>query len=246
MIGPTNWVVGVTVCATVVRVGRSVVVVVVVVLVVVDVLVLVVDVLVLVAVAGVLGVASVVIVAGVVANANGVAVRAIELGVQPVTVTVPPSAAADVDGHASQATPPATNAPTTPMPRILLRCSSPSPDSPVRVNVPSRRCSRSSGTERMMRVPEPMTQEWLDLVDEEVLDPGQRIVDPHHHLWPAGGVLPYGLAELHADAVGAVTSSSGPSSSSAGRSTERTARRTLPRSVRPSSWRARPCAIRTG
>lgn len=48
-----------------------------------------------------------------------------------------------------------------------------------------------------------MTQEWLDLVDEEVVDPGQRIVDPHHHLWSEGGRLPYGLADLTADAVGA-------------------------------------------
>ncbi len=51
-------------------------------------------------------------------------------------------------------------------------------------------------------MPEPMTQEWLDLVDEDVVDPGRRIVDPHHHLWPPGGALPYGLADLHADAVG--------------------------------------------
>lgn len=48
-------------------------------------------------------------------------------------------------------------------------------------------------------MPVPMTQEWLDQVDEEVVDPEQRIVDPHHHLWPVGGVLPYGLAELTAD-----------------------------------------------
>ncbi|MCB0981727.1 MAG: amidohydrolase family protein [Acidimicrobiaceae bacterium] len=51
-------------------------------------------------------------------------------------------------------------------------------------------------------MPEPMTQEWLDLVDEEVVDPGRRIVDPHHHLWPPGGALPYGLEQLHADAIG--------------------------------------------
>ena len=25
------------------------------------------------------------------------------------------------------------------------------------------------------------------------------IVDPHHHLWPEGGALPYGLEELHGD-----------------------------------------------
>jgi L-fuconolactonase len=48
-------------------------------------------------------------------------------------------------------------------------------------------------------VPEPMTQAWLDQVVEEVVDPAQRIVDPHHHLWPEGQGMPYGLAELSAD-----------------------------------------------
>ncbi|MEZ5255491.1 MAG: hypothetical protein R2705_00930 [Ilumatobacteraceae bacterium] len=42
--------------------------------------------------------------------------------------------------------------------------------------------------------------EWLGQSDgEEILDPGQRIIDPHHHLWPAGGALPYGPDELAAD-----------------------------------------------
>ena len=50
-------------------------------------------------------------------------------------------------------------------------------------------------------MPEPMTQEWFDQVEEDVVDPAQRIVDPHHHLWPAGPGLPYGLAELLADAA---------------------------------------------
>jgi L-fuconolactonase len=49
-------------------------------------------------------------------------------------------------------------------------------------------------------MPEPMTQEWFDQVDEDVVDPSQRIVDPHHHLWPAGSGLHYGLAELSSDA----------------------------------------------
>jgi predicted TIM-barrel fold metal-dependent hydrolase len=48
-------------------------------------------------------------------------------------------------------------------------------------------------------VAEPLTTEWYDQVDEEVLDPDQRIIDPHHHLWPRGGALPYGLDELMAD-----------------------------------------------
>ena len=50
-----------------------------------------------------------------------------------------------------------------------------------------------------MSAPAPGTQEWLDLVIEDVVEPDLPIVDPHHHLWPAGGALPYGLAELHAD-----------------------------------------------
>lgn len=47
--------------------------------------------------------------------------------------------------------------------------------------------------------PVPGSQAWLDQVVEDVVDPEQRIVDPHHHLWPAGGGLPYGLADLQAD-----------------------------------------------
>jgi L-fuconolactonase len=46
--------------------------------------------------------------------------------------------------------------------------------------------------------PRPGSDEWRALVDEPVVDPGQRIVDPHHHLWPAGP-LPYSLADLLAD-----------------------------------------------
>jgi predicted TIM-barrel fold metal-dependent hydrolase len=48
-------------------------------------------------------------------------------------------------------------------------------------------------------VAEPLTPEWYDQVDEKVLDPDQAIIDPHHHLWPPGGTLPYGPDELHAD-----------------------------------------------
>lgn len=47
--------------------------------------------------------------------------------------------------------------------------------------------------------PEPGSPDWLDLVDEEVVEPDLAIVDPHHHLWPAGGPREYGLAELEAD-----------------------------------------------
>jgi L-fuconolactonase len=47
--------------------------------------------------------------------------------------------------------------------------------------------------------PEPSSQEWLDSVVEDVVDPEAPIIDPHHHLWPVGGSLPYGLADLEAD-----------------------------------------------
>ena len=40
---------------------------------------------------------------------------------------------------------------------------------------------------------------WVDQVVEDIVDPGQKIVDPHHHLWPAGQSLDYGLADLHGD-----------------------------------------------
>lgn len=46
---------------------------------------------------------------------------------------------------------------------------------------------------------EPGTAEWLGQGIEEVIDPGRVIVDPHHHLWPVGGSLPYGLDDLHID-----------------------------------------------
>lgn len=48
-------------------------------------------------------------------------------------------------------------------------------------------------------MPEWPSERWLGSVTEEIVDPGQRIIDPHHHLWPAGGALPYGPAELEAD-----------------------------------------------
>ncbi len=47
--------------------------------------------------------------------------------------------------------------------------------------------------------PEPSSQAWLDAVIEEVVDPDAPIIDPHHHLWPAGGSLPYALADLEGD-----------------------------------------------
>jgi L-fuconolactonase len=45
----------------------------------------------------------------------------------------------------------------------------------------------------------PGSQEWLDLVVEDVVDPDAPIIDPHHHLWPSGRRWPYGLDELLGD-----------------------------------------------
>jgi L-fuconolactonase len=45
----------------------------------------------------------------------------------------------------------------------------------------------------------PGTSEWLNQVQEDIVDPLRVIVDPHHHLWPEGGALPYGLEDLHGD-----------------------------------------------
>ena len=42
-------------------------------------------------------------------------------------------------------------------------------------------------------------QDWLDQVQEEVIDPGRVIVDPHHHLWERPGTGSYLLADLRAD-----------------------------------------------
>jgi predicted TIM-barrel fold metal-dependent hydrolase len=47
--------------------------------------------------------------------------------------------------------------------------------------------------------PAPGTDEWRALVDEPVIDPDQRIVDAHHHLWPTGTDMRYGVPELLAD-----------------------------------------------
>ena len=55
-----------------------------------------------------------------------------------------------------------------------------------------------AATTRAMSAPQPGTSAWRDLVDEPIVDPEQRIVDPHHHLWPSGP-LPYNLADLLAD-----------------------------------------------
>ena len=47
--------------------------------------------------------------------------------------------------------------------------------------------------------------EWLAQISEEIIDPNQRIIDPHHHLWPGAFVDSrensnrYLLEELWAD-----------------------------------------------
>jgi len=46
---------------------------------------------------------------------------------------------------------------------------------------------------------QPGSQDWLDSVVEDVIDPDAPIIDPHHHLWPAGGSMAYGLDDLLAD-----------------------------------------------
>jgi predicted TIM-barrel fold metal-dependent hydrolase len=48
----------------------------------------------------------------------------------------------------------------------------------------------------------PGTQEWLDQVIEDVVEPELEIIDPHHHLWPAGQGLPYQRDDLHRDVDG--------------------------------------------
>lgn len=41
--------------------------------------------------------------------------------------------------------------------------------------------------------------EWLDRVQEEIVDPDRLIIDTHHHLWGADGALPYQLDDLWTD-----------------------------------------------
>ena len=47
----------------------------------------------------------------------------------------------------------------------------------------------------------PDSTDWLNQVQEETLEPGRRICDPHHHLWDRGGNR-YLLDELLADTGG--------------------------------------------
>ena len=41
--------------------------------------------------------------------------------------------------------------------------------------------------------------QWLDLVQEEIVDPDRLIIDTHHHLWGVNGALPYSLEDLWSD-----------------------------------------------
>ena len=45
---------------------------------------------------------------------------------------------------------------------------------------------------------EPGSREWLDQVQEEIIDPEREIIDPHHHLW-RGRWFDYLLEDLWAD-----------------------------------------------
>ncbi|MFT4656931.1 MAG: L-fuconolactonase [Candidatus Aldehydirespiratoraceae bacterium] len=45
----------------------------------------------------------------------------------------------------------------------------------------------------------PGTPEWYAQSVEAAIEPGCDVVDPHHHLWPPGGPMPYGVDDLVAD-----------------------------------------------
>ena len=42
-------------------------------------------------------------------------------------------------------------------------------------------------------------RDWLNQVQEETIDPGREIVDPHHHMWRTSGLPTYLLEDLWAD-----------------------------------------------
>jgi predicted TIM-barrel fold metal-dependent hydrolase len=50
-----------------------------------------------------------------------------------------------------------------------------------------------------MSEPKTIRPEWLELVQEEIVEPERRIIDTHHHLWGERGALPYSLDDLWAD-----------------------------------------------
>ena len=52
----------------------------------------------------------------------------------------------------------------------------------------------------MSAILEPKSSAWLDQVQEDIIDPGRRIIDPHHHLWSKPLMFGrYELADLWAD-----------------------------------------------
>ncbi len=53
--------------------------------------------------------------------------------------------------------------------------------------------------DRRARRIDPRSPEWLAQVIEPIVDPDLAIVDPHHHLWPSGGLLEYSLDDFRAD-----------------------------------------------
>ena len=91
---------------------------------------------------------------------------------------------------------------------------------------------------------EPASAEWLGLVVEDIVDPDVPIVDPHHHLWPDGGRMAYGLDDLVADTgsghdvVATVFVECRAAARPDGPET------TSDRSVRPSSWPPAPSGWR--
>ena len=45
--------------------------------------------------------------------------------------------------------------------------------------------------------------DWLEHVHEDIVDPGRRLIDPHHHFFKTTHEFPYyDLASLHADTAG--------------------------------------------
>ncbi len=91
----------------------------------------------------------------------------------------------------------------------------------------------------MTDAPPAGTDEWRALVDEPIVDPDQRMVDAHHHLWRPGEGMGYGLAELLAD-VGSGHDVARTVFVECGSSYPRVDRRSWRPWERPSSWRARP------
>ena len=52
----------------------------------------------------------------------------------------------------------------------------------------------------MSAILEPKSAAWLDQVQEDIIDPERRIIDPHHHLWSTPLMFGrYELADLWAD-----------------------------------------------